>query len=393
VQRHVQKRLIAEIDHYLDTATTAMADGLFANPVAEYIDPARIDQERAALFRRYPLVVGHSSECPHPNDFFTRDVAGVPVVVSRQPDGSLRAFLNVCRHRGSRVVPDDCGHRGSFTCPYHAWGYRADGTLATIPYEDGFADLDRTQMGLVSLPVQERHGLVWVVLAPGAPIDVAAHLGELDDELGTYGLDGFVVERSTLLPAPLNWKLVVDGFLEVYHLRFLHAATIAPYIKTNVAPFEPIGPHGRMVAVRTSYDAARAERPDEDFDLLPQVAVIYQVFPNTILIWQADHFESWLVSPSADDPARSTSRVQLLAPRPTTTDDEQRHWDRNWKVLMDTVLEEDFVVSESIQQGFKAGAQTHVTFGRNEPALQHFHRTLAAVLDPSPATVTPVGIG
>jgi phenylpropionate dioxygenase-like ring-hydroxylating dioxygenase large terminal subunit len=380
VQRHIQKRLIAEIDHYLDTATTAMADGLFANPVADYAAPARLAQEHAQLFRRYPLVIGHGSECPEPHDFFTRDLAGVPVVISRQVDGSLRALVNVCRHRGSKVVLDACGHRGSFTCPYHAWGYRADGTLATIPYEDGFVELDRAQMGLVSLPVQERHGLVWVVLTPGAPIDVAAHLGELDDELASYGLDGYVVERSTLLPAPMNWKLVVDGFLEVYHLRFLHPTTIAPYIRTNLAPFEPIGPHGRMVAVRTNYDELRARSPEE-IDLLPHVAAIYQLFPNTILIWQADHFETWLVSPAGDDPARSTSHVQLLAPHPTASADEQRHWDRNWKVLMDTVLEEDFVASEAIQRGFTAGAQNHLTFGRNEPALQHFHRTLGAVLD------------
>src|SRR6185436_1833980 len=166
--------------------------------------------------------VGHASQCLEPHDFFTCELAGVPVIIARQPDRSLRAFLNVCRHRGCRVTFEEGGHRRSFTCPYHAWGYRADGTLATIPYEDGFAGLDRSAMGLVALPVQERHGLVWVVLTPGATIDVAAHLGELDEELASYGLEGYVVERSTLLPAPFNWKLVVDGFLEVYHLRFLH---------------------------------------------------------------------------------------------------------------------------------------------------------------------------
>jgi phenylpropionate dioxygenase-like ring-hydroxylating dioxygenase large terminal subunit len=354
---------------------------MLANPVAEYTDPRRLAQEQDVLFRHTPVVVGHASQCPEPYDFVTCELAGIPVIVTRQPDRSLRAFLNVCRHRGCRVTFEECGHRGSFTCPYHAWGYRADGSLATIPYEDGFAGLDRREMGLVALPVQERHGLVWVVLTPGGTIDVAAHLGELDEELGSYGLEGFVVERSTLLPAPFNWKLVVDGFLEVYHLRFLHAATIAPYIMTNLAPFEPIGHHGRMVAVRTSYAAARAEQADQ-LDLMPEVAVIYQIFPNTILIWQADHFETWFVSPAGDDPAGSTSLVQLLTPRPTASDDEQRHWDRNWKVLMDTVAQEDFVASTAIQRGFGVGAQTHLTFGRNEPALQHYHRTLVDVLGP-----------
>jgi hypothetical protein len=97
----------------------------------------------------------------------------------------------------------------------------------------------------------------------------------------------------------------------------------------------------------------------------------------------SDHFESWVIFPDRDDPARFAARVQLLAPRPTSTPEEQRHWDRNWKVLMDTVLEEDFVVSQAIQRGFSVGAQEHVTFGRNEPALQHFHRSLVEVLGPA----------
>jgi Ring hydroxylating alpha subunit (catalytic domain) len=138
-----------------------------------------------------------------------------------------------------------------------------------------------------------------------------------------------------------------------------------------------------MTVVRSSYDGVRDRIARGAEDLLPHVAGVYQIFPNTILIWQGDHFESWLVFPESDDPARVVIRVQLLAPRPTTSREEQRHWDRNWKILMDTVLEEDFVVSQAIQRGFAVGAQDHVTFGRNEPALQHFHRALTDALGPA----------
>jgi nitrite reductase/ring-hydroxylating ferredoxin subunit len=383
MRRNVQERLIGEIEHYLDTGTTAMAEGVMRNPVAQYIDRDTLAHEKADLFSRYPVVVGHRSQCAEARDFFTEDVVGVPVLVSRQDDGSLKAFLNVCRHRGSLVTFEECGHRRSFTCPYHAWTYRADGSLSNIPHDEGFAGLDRSTMGLVELPVEERHGLIWVVLTPGQPIDVASHLGPLDDELASFAIGDYVVERSTVLRADMNWKIVVDGFLETYHLRFLHASTIGPYIKTNLAPFESLGWHGRMTAVRSSYDTVRdaVVRGDEEF--LPQIAAVYQIFPNTILIWQSDHFESWLIFPDRDDPARFAARVQLLAPRPTSSPEEQQHWDRNWKVLMDTVLEEDFVVSQAIQRGFGVGAQQHVTFGRNEPALQHFHRSLVDALGPN----------
>jgi phenylpropionate dioxygenase-like ring-hydroxylating dioxygenase large terminal subunit len=385
MQRAVQERLIGEIEHYLDSGTTAMAGEVMRNPVVEYVDAARLAREKAELFRRYPLVLGHRSQVANPRDFFTDDVAGVPVLVCRQDDGSVRAFLNVCRHRGTTVVFEECGHRRAFTCPYHAWTYRSDGSLAAIPYDDGFAGLDRSTMGLVELPVEERHGLIWVVLTPGQPIDVASHLGALDEELASFAIEDYLLERSTVLRADMNWKIVVDGFLETYHLRFLHAGTIGPYLKTNLAPFEAFGRHGRMTVVRSSYDGVRDRIARGAEDLLPHVAGVYQIFPNTILIWQGDHFESWLVFPESDDPARVVIRVQLLAPRPTTSRDEQRHWDRNWKILMDTVLEEDFVVSQAIQRGFAVGAQDHVTFGRNEPALQHFHRALTDALGPAAA--------
>ena len=116
-------------------------------------------------------------------------------------------------------------------------------------------------------------------------------------------------------------------------------------------------------------------------DLLPHVANIYVVFPNTILIWQADHFEVWTVHPDGDDPAASVMRASLLAPGPTLTEDDQLHWDLNWKILMDTVITEDFVVARTIQQGFSTPAQTSVVFGRNEPALQQYHRRLDASME------------
>ena len=95
------------------------------------------------------------------------------MLIVRQTDGTLKAFLNVCRHRGSRVTFEECGNKGSFTCPYHAWTYRSDGSLANITNADDFGDVDRTAMGLTELPVEERHGLIWIGLTPATSIDVA----------------------------------------------------------------------------------------------------------------------------------------------------------------------------------------------------------------------------
>lgn len=379
MERETQQLLAQQVVTFLDSRTTSRADDIFQNPVADYTDADHLILETQRLFRVDPVVIGHASECSKPRDFLARDVAGVPVLVARQRDGSLGAFLNVCRHRGSKVEFEACGQRNSFSCPYHAWTYRLDGTLASVPHADDFGTIDRDQHGLVALPIVERHGLLWVGLTPGTSIDVAAHLGaELDAELAAYGLDGFLVERSETRSIDMNWKVVVDGFLETYHLGVLHRTTIGPHIRTNVAPFRAFGPHGCMTAVRSSFEKIRHENLDT-VDAGQHLVHAYSVFPNTVLVWSGKHMELWMSFPVPGQPGRTNATVKVLGEKGHVASDPG-YFDRNWDVVNDTVLTEDFVIGNSIQQGFNSGAQTHLTFGRNEPGVQHFHRSLSVRL-------------
>ena len=384
MQRHTQEQLAVEINGFLRTGTTAMAGDVYQNPVTDYTDAQHLARETSELFRTYPIVVGHRSECSAPRDFFARDIGGVPVLVVRQHDGSIGAFLNVCRHRGSKVMIEACGQRSVFSCPYHAWSYRLDGSLVGVPNHDDFGEIDRAELGLVRLPVEERHGLIWVVLTPGGSIDVAGHLGEeLDDELDGYGLDGFLVERSNTTSVAANWKVVVDGFLETYHLGVLHRTTIGPHIRSNLAPFRSFGRHGCMTAVRTSFDKVRDVEPARA-DLRPHLVNAYQIFPNTVLVWSGIHMEAWLSFPETNHPGRTDVTVKVLGAAEHLAQ-ETDYWNRNWEIVTDTILGEDFTIGRGIQQGFSSGAQTHVRFGRNEPGVQHFHQALRAALEDADA--------
>ena len=376
VRPETQRELAQQVVTFLESGSTSMAADVFHNPVADYTDVHHLQLETTNLFRVDPLLIGHASQCANPRDFLTRDVAGVPVLVVRQRDSSLAAFLNVCRHRGSKVEFDACGQRNSFSCRYHAWTYRLDGSLASVPHSDDFGPLDRAKHGLVALPVVERHGLVWVGLTPGTGIDVAAHLGpELDAELASYGLEGFVVERTETRTIDLNWKVVIDGFLETYHLGVLHRTTIGPHIRTNVAPFRSFGAHGCMTAVRTSFDKIRYEDL-ATVDAGQHLVHAYNVFPNSVMVWSGKHMELWISYPVTGHPGHTNVTVHVLGEKSHVAEDPG-YFDRNWIVITDTVLTEDFMIGQSIQQGFTSGAQTHVTFGRNEPGVQHFHRSLA----------------
>ncbi|MEL7047199.1 MAG: Rieske (2Fe-2S) protein, partial [Pseudomonadota bacterium] len=163
------------------------------NPVAKYTDASHFAREQESLFRVMPRIAAHVSELPSANSFLRREIAGRSVLITRDSEGEVHAFLNVCRHRGARLVDDDSGCREAFSCPYHAWRYSNRGELIKVPFaEQGFPDLDMSSSGLVHLAVAERYGFIWVMPSAGVAMDIDSYLGPLAEDLGW--LDGASLE-------------------------------------------------------------------------------------------------------------------------------------------------------------------------------------------------------
>ena len=354
----------------MDSRATAMADGIYRNPVSDYASPEQATLERTLLFRRYPLNLGLSCRLPDPGDWLAEEIDGMPILLARDGEGRLHAMQNICRHRGARA----------FKCPYHAWAYGLDGRLLARPHEAAFAELDKATHGLLPLPVEERDGLIWLLPADEARRDVKAHLGGLDEEFAAFGLDGWHHYETRTLTRRMNWKLVVDTFLETYHLSTLHRNTVHPILHTDLATFDAYGRNLRMIAARRTIDELRGQ-PEDAWDLVRHTAIIYVLFPNTVVVGQGDHIETWQVFPTENAPNEARMVVSFYIPEPATTEKARRHWDRNFDLLWATVLDEDFPLGEGVQRGFVHGGQQEITFGRNEPALQHFHRSVRAALD------------
>lgn len=369
--------IVAEVEGYMDQDTTCLWDQEAQQSASHYCDPAWLVKEQRVL-RSHPVIVGHGSKIKAPGDFFTHDATGLPILVVRQDDGSVRAMLNICTHRGTRLCTQQQGNGKNFVCPYHAWTFRTDGSLRGIPRAEAFPNVDKAQYGLQQLPCEERHGFIWVVPTVGAMINVAAHLGDaLDAELASYGASGLVLEREEHLPAEINWKFVLDGFLEVYHFAKLHAKSIAPYFFGNHSPFHTFGQHGRMVGVRASFAELRG-KPKAHMTtpaLIKHFAVNYMIFPNTVLVWQGDHFESWTAFPG-EQPDRCVTHIQSLTPPAMAQPEFEGKWARNWEIMTGTVVAEDWAVSKTIQSSAHAMPHDRIVFGRNEPGLQHFHGQL-----------------
>ena len=376
MQQVERERLMAEIAELLATNRVPMVDSTSENEVFRYCDPAYTQRELADVFATSPRVLAYSAQVPNPGDFATDDLSGEPLVVMRSEDGVAQAFYNVCLHRGTKVVCEESGNRQRHACPFHGWVYDSSGKLRAVSSPEAFPDLDSSREGLVPVSVVERHGMIWQLPDGWTDADLIDSLGGLDAELEAYGFDRYLLERTEVIEQPLNWKFMVDGFLETYHFKFLHQKTIGPFIRSNFGPTQEYGANVRMVVLRSSYEQEVLGK-DGPVDPMPHLAVAYQLFPNTVLVWQGTHIETWTSYPTNGAPDQCSIRISVLIPEPTTEEDRQRDWDRNWAILTGTVLEEDFAVSRRAQAGYATGAVSKVVYGRNEPALQAFHRNLA----------------
>jgi len=379
MKRETQLELARALQAQVREGAPALAPDVFRNPVAAYSDAATARRERERLFRALPLFIGMSCRLPKAGDYLAEEIAGVPVLVVRGADGLLRAFANICRHRGAPVAAG-CGSARAFSCPYHGWTYGLDGRLAGIPEGASFGDIDKAAHGLTPLPAGERHGMIFARLAPGnaADLDIDAHLGGLGEELGAYGFERYSHFASQTMAPAINWKFGIDTFLESYHLPALHRKTVAPLIRGNIGAFEPFGDHSRLTMLRFTSSEWDGQ-PEPEWRVLPHILPIYRLFPNTVVVFQSDHLETWRMLPG-ESPDRSVIEFALYTPEPPATDKARAYWQKNYDLAIRTVLEEDFALGEKMQRGFMSGLQAEVVYGRNEPGLIHFHERLRAAL-------------
>ena len=364
----------------LEREDTTREDDVYLSPVDSYICPDWLALEKQTLFKDYPLLVAFSCDLPKTGDFITNDETGVPLLVVRGRDGGISAFYNTCRHRGAKLATG-CGRaQGGLICPYHAWTYDLDGQLKVIPDEVSFPGVNKAEHSLVTLPVVEKYGMIWVCPTPGKTFDIDTQLGGLDsglvDDLKAYEFQNYHPYAQRRLHRKMNWKLMLDTFLEPYHFAPLHPTTVGPLIHHNLCLLDTYGQNLREALIRKSIDGLR-DQPEESWDFPLHSAIVYLLFPNAGLVMQRDHVELWRSYPVADKPDECIVLMDYYIPEPAETQSAKDHWERNMDLAVRTVLEEDIPGVEGMQVGLASGAMTHSTFGRSEPALIHFEREIA----------------
>ena len=342
-------------------------------PVARYTDEAQAGAELRLLLR-HPQPVAASSSLATPGAWLSLTHMGVPLLLVRQDNGTLQAFINVCRHRGARVVPAGSGSGArSFVCPYHAWTYKPDGALRGVPESFGFPCLKQEESGLRRLATAERAGVVWVVLDPSVQAGTPGeHLGALMDNLESLsGLRTPVGFAPRSYEVAANWKLLVDGSFEAYHFKVAHRNTIAHMFVGNMQIVDEFELNRRLYLIKSKFAQDKPEAAG--FDPRRYGNLTYFFFPNTTILVQPDHAQLSSLEPLG--PARTRVHELTLIPEAPASDKATAHWEANVELYRRT-LAEDYALAESIQAGLASGANEAFTFGSFEFAAPRFHSQL-----------------
>lgn len=345
---------------------------------SNYFAPDRWALEMDRIFRRVPLVLAFSCELEAPGAYKAMEVAGVPVLLSRHADGAVRAFVNMCSHRGAVIMEEGAGTARRFTCPYHAWSYDQSGDLVGILDRAEFGDIDVSCHGLTPLPVGERAGLVFVGLTPGTPLDLDAHLCGYDEMLEHLGFSQCRLVGRQSVTGP-NWKVAYDGYLDFYHLPILHKNTFGPDY-SNKAIYDAWGPHQRV----TSPDhriLALDGTPEDEWPHDKLVSGVWTIFPHVSVAGFDAGGKLYLVSQlfPGDTPDESVTVQSFLAAY-EPDDESMAAIEQTMAFLLHVVRDEDYFTGTRIQRALKTGTKAHVLFGRNEGGGQRFHRWVDALV-------------
>ena len=381
------------IKHILNKNTTDHAPTPFITNASTYTSENQFQAEKEEIFLKQPVLACLSSDMPNPGDVVLFNEAGPPIVITRDENGKIHAFLNMCMHRGASVA-SSCSRRKLLVCRFHGWSYDLKGNLVGIPGKEGFDGVDQDSKSLVRLPAKEWNGMIFVRATPGNDhMDIEGFLGDFAPQLAMLRLDDVVPVHESTLETEANWKLMLDTHGEGYHFASLHPKTIAPNVISNVSVYDCLGPHYKVSFAQKTH-AALAQKGEYDGDMTNYSSSML-LFPNTIVFISTHNLGKDPDEPSVSKLDTSTfyygiyrlfptsvshtvTKMATYKPKNHNPQLETAAWKGVHEFIEKVLIEEDYhMAAEQYRNLIGAPTDHKVIYGSNEIGIQHFHRHLS----------------
>jgi choline monooxygenase len=352
-----------------------------------YTDPELVEAEQRLIFERTWQLIGHVADLPATGSYITGRAGDQPVLVVRDEQGELRAYRNVCRHRGSRLLSGSGQCKAALRCRYHGWTYKLDGTLIGVPEGLAFGEkLDKSRYGLMAARVEVLCGLVFVNLDPGAA-PLASLVGDLPERLARYRIDKLESFAPSTGTQPANWKVVADNYLEGYHVPIAHPGLMRMYDYRNYtselhehwvwieAPMRDKPSSNRLERLYGQLVSPMPGLSDEDRRIWRYVFI----YPNTTIDLYPDQVNSWQMLP---DGVASTSDT-FGSYRAAGADPRTRFVQWANQRLNSLVLDEDIDLVDNVQQGLQTRGYECGPLSKRETAVAWFADRIRRDLAPA----------
>jgi choline monooxygenase len=347
-----------------------------------YTDPSMLVREKEKIFRRTWQLVGRLTQpcgeengakrtIADSNTFFTADVLGEPIVITRDASGTLRAFSNVCRHRAGPIAQGS-GCRRVLQCGYHGWTYTLDGRLIGTPEIDGVEFFDRSSFGMIPLRLETWQEFIFVNFDATGP-SLATYLGDIPDQAREFSFDNLSLTERRDYIVNCNWKVYVDNYLDAYHIPIVHPGLMKeidyPRYRTETSQYhsQQVGP------VRALNSGDRVYQPGAGL----KEALYFWVFPNLMLNFYPDNFQINLIVPLSYD--KTLTIFEWYFHQAQSAQAENRAQEAiNFS---EVVQQEDIHICEAVQRGMNSALYDRGRYSiKRENGVHHFHMLLSEFL-------------
>ena len=364
------RRIPAEADAVIEPIEATRPNAIFTGA-------DRFQAEQTGIFRRFPVPVTLSALLPEPGTVVAQNGYGVPLLIARTKSGEIKAFVNACQHKGAKLLEDCEVHKQSrMTCPYHAWTYGIDGRLIGVARSEAFVNLDKTQRNLAELPAREWGGVVYVQL-DGRDPDWSQLSDQVAQDFDSLGIGSAHVYGRRSFDLKANWKVVLEPFLEGYHVQRLHAQSIGNQFPDAPNIIDTFGANVRQISGRIGYVPAMLDA-DAGANIHKLVTHAYTAFPNCVIVTSQYYISVMILMPRGVD--RTAVDYFMLTPEPAGTPKAAEVFERSFNLILDVFGNEDFRAAEISQEGLKAGVPKETVYCGLEGNIIRYYDAIEALL-------------